>query len=195
MQEIDIFNIAGGASQAIQEEAGNSLKSQIMSTLVYDNRDSVYLTRHGHRITFTPHIAGGFLGGDVQTYGFDLEGSQYFLFPYDIILELNGAIGVVDTWGSGDHVPIFDRLFLGGADTLRGFDYRDVGPKDQNGEPLGGQTLSRLRWKQRSALSTGCALLSSTIPALIMPILTTLASTTSPQTLAWVCVSIFRWVR
>ncbi|HEY2714326.1 MAG TPA: outer membrane protein assembly factor BamA [Chthoniobacterales bacterium] len=143
LQEIDIFNIAGGASEAIQEEAGNSLKSQILSTLVYDTRDSVYLTRHGHRVTFTPHIAGGFLGGDVQTYGFDLEGSQYFLFPYDIILTLDGAIGVVDTWGSGDHVPIFDRLFLGGADTLRGFDYRDVGPKDHNGEPLGGQTLAR----------------------------------------------------
>ena len=36
--------------------------------------------------------------------------------------------------------PIFERLFLGGANNLRGFDYRDVGPKDENGEPLGGDT-------------------------------------------------------
>jgi outer membrane protein len=45
-------------------------------------------------------------------------------------------------------VPIFDRLFLGGARTLRGFDYREVGPKDETGEPVGG--LVRLVWRRPS---------------------------------------------
>src|SRR6185312_4849713 len=40
-------------------------------------------------------------------------------------------------------VPIFDRLFLGGWRNLRGFNYRDVGPKDPTGEPIGGKTLVR----------------------------------------------------
>jgi outer membrane protein insertion porin family len=40
-------------------------------------------------------------------------------------------------------VPIFDRLYLGGANSLRGFRYRDVGPKDVFGEPIGGQSLAR----------------------------------------------------
>ena len=35
-------------------------------------------------------------------------------------------------------VPIFERLFLGGANNLRGYDYRHVGPKDAFGEPIGG---------------------------------------------------------
>ncbi|HXA09050.1 MAG TPA: outer membrane protein assembly factor BamA, partial [Chthoniobacterales bacterium] len=143
LQEIDIFNVALGSSPEILAEEGDNLKSEITPSFVYDTRDSVYLTRHGHRISFTPHIAGGFLGGTVQTYGFDLEASQYFLFPYDIILTLNGETAVIDNWGSGDHVPIFDRLFLGGANDLRGFNFRDVGPKDMNGEPLGGNTLAR----------------------------------------------------
>ena len=38
---------------------------------------------------------------------------------------------------------IYDRLFLGGSNNLRGFDFREVGPKDVQGEPLGGQTLAR----------------------------------------------------
>jgi len=143
LQEIDIFNVALGVSQAILDEEGENLKSEIVPTYYYDTRDSVYLSRHGHRFTFTPHVAGGFLGGDVQTYGFDFEGSQYFLFPYDIILLLNGEVATIDNWGSGDHVAIFDRLFLGGANNLRGFDFRDVGPKDMNGEPLGGKSLAR----------------------------------------------------
>jgi len=143
LQEIDIFNVSLGVSQAILDEEGDNLKSEIVPTYYYDSRDSVYLSRHGHRLTFSPHIAGGFLGGDVQTYGFDLEGSQYFTFPYDIILLLNGEVATIDNWGSGDHVAIFDRLFLGGANNLRGFNFRDVGPKDMNGEPLGGQSLAR----------------------------------------------------
>ena len=37
-------------------------------------------------------------------------------------------------------VPFYDRFFLGGPQTLRGFEFRAVGPKDVNGEPLGGKT-------------------------------------------------------
>ena len=143
LEEIDIFDVSLTASDLIFAEAGNRLKSEVSTTVLYDTRDSVFLTRRGHRVVFTPHIAGGFLGGNTQTYGFDLEGSQYFLFPYDIILTLNAEVGVVDNWGSGTRVPIFDRLFLGGANDLRGFNFRDVGPKDKNGEPLGGGTLAR----------------------------------------------------
>ena len=40
-------------------------------------------------------------------------------------------------------MPIFSRLFLGGANDLRGFGFRDVGPKDRNGDPIGGNSLAR----------------------------------------------------
>jgi outer membrane protein insertion porin family len=145
LEEIDIYNVSVFASPTIKEQAGNNLQSQIASTLIWDTRDSVFLTRHGHRITFIPQLSGGFLGGNVQTYGFDLEASQYFLLPYDLILTLNGEIAGINTWGSksGEETPIFQRLYLGGANNLRGFNFRDVGPKDEFGEPIGGQSLAR----------------------------------------------------
>jgi outer membrane protein insertion porin family len=40
-------------------------------------------------------------------------------------------------------VPIYDRLYLGGSNNLRGFAFRDVGPRDSHGEPLGGQSMAR----------------------------------------------------
>jgi len=40
-------------------------------------------------------------------------------------------------------VPIFDRLYLGGSNNLRGFAFRDVGPRDVHGEPLGGESMAR----------------------------------------------------
>lgn len=143
LEEIDIFNVDIFASPLIQSEAGNRLKSQVSTTVLWDTRDSVFLTRRGHRVVFTPQISGGFLGGNTQNYGFNIEGSQYFLFPFDVILTLNGEVGAIDVWGNGDRVPLFDRLYLGGANDLRGFNFRDVGPKDENGEPIGGQSLAR----------------------------------------------------
>ncbi|MFL6594140.1 MAG: BamA/TamA family outer membrane protein, partial [Chthoniobacterales bacterium] len=112
-------------------------------SLVFDSRDSPFLSHRGQRIVVTPYVAGGFLGGDTQTYGFDIEGSQYFHLPYDLILLLNGEIQGVDTWGDGRGVPIYDRLFLGGANNLRGFEFRDVSPRDVNDEPIGGRSMAR----------------------------------------------------
>ena len=143
LQDIDIFNVSPAASAAIQAQSGSFVESEILSSLVFDRRDNPLLTRVGQRVSLSPYIAGGFLGGDTQIYGWDLEGSQYFHFKWDTILLFNGEIATVNQWGSGNEVPIFDRLYLGGSNNLRGFDFRDVGPKDFNGEPLGGKSMIR----------------------------------------------------
>lgn len=140
LESTELFNIAADASSQILLEQGTSTKSQITPSIIYNTTDNPFLTRRGHRISFIPYIAGGFLGGSEQIYGGTLEARQYFHLPKDTILVLSGEIATVDTWGDGDRVRIYDRLFLGGSNDLRGFDFRDVGPKDINGEPLGGQT-------------------------------------------------------
>ena len=141
LEEIEIFDIDAGASLQIRSQAGSELKSLIGTTLIWDTRDSALLTRRGHRFTVSPYIAGGFLGGDEQIVGFDMEGSQYFHLAWDTIFLINAEVATVEPWGDGIEVPIYDRLYLGGSNNLRGFNFRDVGPKDRNGEPLGGQTL------------------------------------------------------
>src|SRR5438552_17509989 len=45
--------------------------------------------------------------------------------------------------GGCTNVCTFDWFFMGGSNNLRGFDYRDVGPKDFNKEPLGGKSMAR----------------------------------------------------
>jgi outer membrane protein insertion porin family len=110
---------------------------------VFDSRDNPLLSRRGRRVTFSPYIAGGFLGGDTQVYGLDLEAAQYFHLPWDTILVVNGEVAVASQWGDGSNVPIFERLYLGGSNNLRGFPYREVGPQDENGEPVGGKSMWR----------------------------------------------------
>jgi outer membrane protein insertion porin family len=62
-----------------------------------------------------------------------------------MILLVNSEVAGVDALAEQENrlIKIYDRLFLGGSNNLRGFEYRDVGPKDKNGEPLGGQSMAR----------------------------------------------------
>jgi outer membrane protein insertion porin family len=143
LQDIDIFNVSSSASAFIKSQEGSFTESKIISSAVFDRRDNALLTRTGQRITLSPFIAGGFLGGNTEIYGWDLEGSQYFRLKWDTILLINGEMATVNTWGNGSEVPIFERLYLGGANNLRGFPYREVGPQDVTGEPIGGQSMAR----------------------------------------------------
>jgi outer membrane protein insertion porin family len=102
-------------------------------------------------------VSGGPMGGDIQIYGWNAEASKYFRFKWDTILTLNAQAGVTDAWGTKNKdyadsgfVPLYDRLFLGGANDLRGFKYHYVGGKGKvvdtstsNKEPIGGKTLAR----------------------------------------------------
>jgi len=142
LQDVDIFNVAASAPDFILSQSGSFVESKIFSSIVFDSRDNPLLSRRGQRITFSPFISGGFLGGDTQVYALDVEGSQYFHLPKDLILLINGEIATVNQWGSGTEVPIFERLFLGGSNNLRGFPFREVGPQE-NGEPIGGQSMAR----------------------------------------------------
>lgn len=116
-------------------DAGALLKSQVFAGVTYDSRDSLFLSRKGERLDFSTYLTGGPLGGNVQLGGASLEGSKYFNFKWDTILTLNAEVAVVDAWGDGTRgsngkdlgVPLYDRLFLGGANNLRGFRFRDVG--------------------------------------------------------------------
>jgi outer membrane protein insertion porin family len=143
LQDVDIFNVSVSASDFIKSQEGSTTESKISTGVVYDSRDNPLLSRRGQRFTFSPYIAGGFLGGNTQVYGLDFEGSQYFHLPWDTILVLNGEVATVSQWGNGNDVPIFERLYLGGSNNLRGFPFREVGPQDENGEPVGGKTMWR----------------------------------------------------
>ena len=142
LESIDTFNVALSASPELVAETGPSTKSVFSFNLTWDRRDNPFLTRSGERITYTWWVAGP--GGTEQIYGFDVEASKYWRLPWDTILLINAEVAGVDRWGDQTKlVKIYDRLFLGGSNNLRGFDFRDVGPKDHNGEPLGGQSMAR----------------------------------------------------
>jgi outer membrane protein insertion porin family len=127
----------------IRLEEGYTLVSKAGTSIAYDTRNSVLLPDRGQRTVFEAFVAGGPLGGDTDFYKLEVTSSRYFRgFAKGHVLELSGRVGVVDTYANSDRVHLFDRFFLGGLYSLRGFEYRHVGPFDATGvEPIGGGTF------------------------------------------------------
>ena len=133
--EIDVDS---DSSDTLRKEEGEYDRALFAVNYVINTTDSQYLTRRGHRISLGTDVSFG----DVETYGVQLSGSKYFLLPFDTILSINGQYRSVD---GNDNVPIFEREFLGGARSLRGYEYREASSpalRDEQGEPLGGRTAA-----------------------------------------------------
>jgi outer membrane protein insertion porin family len=128
---------------AIIEQTGDKFFTRFGGSLAYDTRNSTQLPNHGQRT----ELSGELSAGDASFYKLELTSSWYFPgFLKGHVLEIGGRTGVADSLSGGD-VPFYDRYYLGGLYSLRGFKYRNVGPRDpnagQNGmpdEPIGGDT-------------------------------------------------------
>jgi len=141
IEEIDVYNVDEDASDLIKDEEGERIKSSFTTEWIFDSRDSPFIPTRGLRTSVSGMIAGGpVLQGDTDIYRLDANVSKFWPLWFDHVFNLRGWISTVDYYGDSERVPIFDRLFLGGARTLRGFKYREVGPKDEDGEPIGGYT-------------------------------------------------------
>lgn len=138
-QRVDIDHVLDTASWEIKQEEGTRYVGTVGLTLSRDTRDSWLLPTKGYRLSVTPEIAG--VGGDTDFYKLTGSGSVYFPLFWEHVLRLGAQAGVVEQYGNSNRVPIFDRFFLGGANTIRGFDYRAISPRDENDEPIGGKTM------------------------------------------------------
>jgi outer membrane protein insertion porin family len=127
------------AASAFWKEDGDFIRSAVGINYIYDSRDSNMLPRTGEKIDAGLNFSG--LGGDVETVTLSVQGQKYWNLWRDSVFSINGELAFVD----GSDVPIFDRMFLGGGRTLRGFEFRDVGPRDAaTQEVIGGQSLGFL---------------------------------------------------
>ncbi len=162
---IDVANVDPGAPLQFRLYEGETTTSRIGLMLNQDTRDRIVSTTRGHYTALNLDLAGGPMGGDNHYYRVEFRGSKFFPIAefQEQVIAVIGRTGVVESFGDSDKaqfrtitdpstgqpvtfgpfvpgVPFYDRYFLGGPNDLRGFEFRDVGPKDASGEPLGGKT-------------------------------------------------------
>ncbi len=148
LEDIDIYDISSFADQSIQDEKGSNWVSSITPSITRDTRDSFLIPTRGARATLSCQVAGGILGGDRDFIKATFDGSYFIsIFPQHV-LGFRFRAGTVHAYGDTDVVPVYERFFLGGGSTIRGFRFREVGPEgidpetgEPNREPVGGDSM------------------------------------------------------
>jgi outer membrane protein insertion porin family len=141
LENVDVYDIASDASIYILDQQGKRTTSAISLTPSIDTRDDFFNPRQGGRHSLMVQDAGGFLGGDsyfVKVLG---QTSWFFPLPLRTTLNLRGQAGFITPYGGRD-LPIYEKFFVGGINTVRGFEYGKAGPTDPaTGDPLGAKKM------------------------------------------------------
>jgi outer membrane protein insertion porin family len=148
VRQDEITDVDEDASRFIRDEEGDNLTILVGQDLTYDVRDTRFLPSDGYLIRLEQDVAGL---GDTQFIRHEATGSYYYPFTPNWVLNLAARGGYIFGYG-GENVRLFDRFFLGGQ-TLRGFKFAGVGPRDiTTDDALGGNLLFTTTAEQRFPL-------------------------------------------
>lgn len=143
LENVDISNLADDASQSLSKEVGSNLISSLTLDMAYDTRDNIYVPTKGFIVNGSIQDAGGVFLGDKEFVKGTGMAACYFSFFDKIVLELKGRGGIAGAYGDTDEVPIYERFFAGGANTIRGYKERRIGPRDPGSDqPIGGDAIA-----------------------------------------------------
>jgi outer membrane protein insertion porin family len=135
----DISDVSANASVAIRDMIGSNVTSSITTMIRRDSRDRPWNTTRGSVNSGSFEYAG--LGGDVAFYKYQGETGWYFPMFWDTVFLVRGRIGYVQE-GSGGKLPVYQKFTLGGINTMRGFDYGSISPRDPvTGDRIGGEKM------------------------------------------------------
>ena len=138
----EISDIVAEASQDLKAEQGRSDISVGSISLSWDTRDNRFDPTRGVVVFSAADLAGGVLAGDKEFYRIQGGVSTYLPHFNRLVLESRVRAGIVDDYSDTPEVPIFERFFAGGANTVRGFRERRVGPRDAtSNDPIGGEAV------------------------------------------------------
>ncbi|MDR3629680.1 MAG: outer membrane protein assembly factor BamA [Desulfocapsaceae bacterium] len=136
-----LSNVAANAPYLIIESENIHTTSQVSYSIRKDLRDKVFNTTKGSNNAITVSYAGGPFGGDSQFTKLEGDTSWYFPVLYGTVFHIRGSAG--EAWANTPNgLPVFERYFLGGINTIRGFKFATVSPKDlATGDYIGGNKM------------------------------------------------------
>jgi len=124
--------------ESLLDAEGLTYSSSLLVAFSRDTRDDRFRPTSGSMNRLSFKYAGGFLGGDNWFYTANLDSGWYAPVPWwKFVLALHGHIAYAGGHGGRD-LPVFERLYCGGTNTVRGYQQRSIGPMDRDGNPTGG---------------------------------------------------------
>ena len=122
----------------LQQGDENYNKGTLGFQAVWDSRDDIFYTSSGLRLAGGLDVSLPALGSEIE-FGRITLGCRYFIeMPKNYILGLRATTGLIIPIRDQTTIPISERFFNGGDSTVRSYNHSELGPKDDNSEPIGG---------------------------------------------------------
>lgn len=139
--DTNLSDVADDASYIIRESEDIQVTSAVKASFVRDTRDRLYGATEGSKNQMSIKYAGGILGGDSQFTKGEITSSWYFQMPFGTVFHFLGSAG--QAWENEDgKLPVYERFYLGGINSIRGHEYADVSPIDPDtGDRVGGDQM------------------------------------------------------
>ncbi|MFC2171974.1 outer membrane protein assembly factor BamA [Acidobacteriota bacterium] len=140
-EDVEITNvdpnlIDSASAQALLQE-GNWKISSLTPSFIYTSVDNPMDPFKGFRQLVSVEWAGGILGGETNFYKPRISGTMYLPFSSKMNFAFHGEYSFVKGYGDKE-IPIFERFFIGGEQSIRGYETRSISPIDENGNLIGG---------------------------------------------------------
>lgn len=136
---VTIKDVDDDAAQLIRDEEGRSVSSSVIPSLVRNTIDNPLFPTKGSRQGVSVEFAG--LGGDEKFWLTQASNTLYYPLWKSSFGTFVFSHRVQFGWGesyNSEPFPLFRRFFPGGINSVRGFDSRELGPKDEEGSEFGG---------------------------------------------------------
>jgi outer membrane protein insertion porin family len=126
-ENVQLQDLAPGASQTLVQASQIHNTSATSFVIRRDSRDSLFAATKGSDNSLSMEIAG--LGGDTAFVRYIAETGWYFPIKWDVVGVLHARAGGMNklSWGA---MPAYELFYLGGIDTIRGFKYAEISPRD-----------------------------------------------------------------
>ena len=136
-QNVTLSGVPEDAIEELKQEEGISARRKLYASVRRDSRDDPFIPRSGSVTELSTEYFGGFMGGDADFYKIRGSWSRYQpVWPGWIsATRLQGAWA--REFGKTKAVPLDEAIYLGGANSIRGFEENKLGPLQDDGTPRG----------------------------------------------------------
>ncbi|MFH1293061.1 MAG: outer membrane protein assembly factor BamA, partial [Pseudomonadota bacterium] len=139
--DTDISEVPEDAALEIKEMEGQNVTSSMTFAITRDSRDRLWDTSKGSYNRLRFEYAGGVLGGDIGFNKYIATTGWYFPLFWDTVFLVKGTWGLV-VQRTGEELPVYQKFSIGGIQTVRGFEYESISPRDpETGDRIGGEKM------------------------------------------------------
>ncbi len=136
-----LTKVSEATQQVLRDFQRKGLLSGLGTGFVWNPVDDPLNPTKGWSVSFLGEWVGGFLGGEFDFYKLQTELKGYYPLAEKTVLASRLKLGFAEPFSKDKEVPLFERFYAGGSNSVRGYGRSRLGPLSASDDPVGGRSL------------------------------------------------------